>query len=212
MILSGAKPVPGWPGYLVTKNGDVFSCKKQGLGADRSDYRRLKPNLSDHHKSAWQIGLSNNGKKERLNVGALVWMAFMGPIPPGKTVDHINGDCADHRLENLRLATPSEQMRNQRKRKVGSSMFKGVYWDKQAKKWRAHIKTKDKKVNLGRFTSEIEAAAAYNAAALAIDPVFYVVNEDIPDRLVGKYAVIGKHWQVLNPAAQNFIFNTGLIT
>lgn len=83
-------------------------------------------------------------------------------FPSGK-VDHKNRDGLDCRRENLRLADSTQNNANQgRHRSIMSSQFKGVYWDKSRQKWRACIDSK----HLGRFSSEVEAALAYDRAAL----------------------------------------------
>jgi len=80
-------------------------------------------------------------------------------------IDHINGNKLDNRKSNLRVATKSQNAANSRKRK-GSSKFKGVYWDKSKNKWKAAIGFKNKRITIGRFSSELEAAKAYNKAAI----------------------------------------------
>lgn len=50
-----------------------------------------------------------DGKRMTALSHRLVWFHFMGAIPDGLTVNHKNGRKDDNRLENLELATDSEQ-------------------------------------------------------------------------------------------------------
>lgn len=89
---------------------------------------------------------------------------------PNETVDHRNGDGLDNRLLNLRIATSSRNQANRPKdrRRNGAeftSEYKGVYWDTSRGRWSAMIHA-GKTRALGRFDDEIEAARAYDAAAL----------------------------------------------
>lgn len=84
--------------------------------------------------------------------------------PQDMQVDHINGNMLDNRKENLRICTPNQNRRNRSKNKRSSSNYKGVR--KFRKKWRATINVNKKLIHLGTFNSEIEAAIAYNNAAL----------------------------------------------
>jgi hypothetical protein len=55
-------------------------------------------------------------------------------------------------------ATPSSRVRS------GSSRFKGVSWHAKSGKWRARVRAGDKRLSLGAFASEDEAAGAIDRA------------------------------------------------
>jgi hypothetical protein len=85
--------------------------------------------------------------------------------PKGLLVDHRNGDSLDNRRENLRLATNAQNQLNSRKRKNATSRFRGVYFHKEHGKWAAYIIEAGKKIFLGYFYVEIDAAKAFDKAA-----------------------------------------------
>ena len=95
----------------------------------------------------------------------LVWTYHNGEIPTGFEIDHINQTKADNRIENLRLATPSQNRSNVTKYKNNTSGFKGVSWNKRDKKWQAFIMHNKKSIRLGRFATPELAHAAYKQAA-----------------------------------------------
>jgi hypothetical protein len=112
---------------------------------------------------------------------------IMGMPPRGLVVDHRNGDGLDNRRSNLRFSTRAGNARNRRHHRSWrgrecASRFKGITWDKEARKWCAAIYVDGKRKNLGRFHSEMEAAKAYDRAALAEFGEFARLNFN-PDSL-----------------------------
>jgi hypothetical protein len=94
-------------------------------------------------------------------------------------VDHINGNGLDNRRENLRVCTNSENLRNRSKQKNNSSGFKGVSWHKASQKYSAQIKgiNINGKKHLGLYVCPIQAAKAYNEAAIKYHGEFAQLNE-----------------------------------
>jgi hypothetical protein len=115
-------------------------------------------------------GLDNKGYRrvrvlgERYGAHRLIWLYVHG-VWPKEHIDHINGDRADNRLENLREATFSENMRNRKVQTNNKSGFKGVSFSKKNCKWEAHIKVNRKITHLGLFKTPEAAHEAYCQAA-----------------------------------------------
>lgn len=87
--------------------------------------------------------------------------------------DHINHDTLDNQKANLRVVTHTQNQMNRSPQRKGTSKYNGVYLHKIKKKsgkcyiyWRAHITVNNKKISLGYFKNEIDAAKAFNKAAL----------------------------------------------
>lgn len=78
-------------------------------------------------------------------------------------VDHISGVKCNNQRYNLRQVTNQQNSWNQRKR-IGkhTSVFKGVYWSKAAKKWTCQVKRDYKAIYIGVFDTERAAAMAYD--------------------------------------------------
>jgi hypothetical protein len=87
---------------------------------------------------------------------------LVNETPPDKVTDHINGDSLDNRRENLRTATRAQNCHNSKPR-PGGSKFKGV--SPRGSSWRATIMANGKRHHLGFFSSEMDAARAYDQAA-----------------------------------------------
>ena len=91
---------------------------------------------------------------------------ILGVTDPKEKVDHENSCGTDNRRRNIRVTTNALNIANSRKRRGCTSNFKGVYLDVKAKAnpWRAAVGGKTR-VNLGSFSTELQAARAYNRAA-----------------------------------------------
>ena len=94
-----------------------------------------------------------------------------------KGVDHIDHDGLNNQRSNLRIATAGENARNVRPRAEGttSSKYKGVCYVGRGL-WRAYITTDGQRTYLGDYTSELEAAYAYDAAACEAHGEFACLN------------------------------------
>jgi hypothetical protein len=97
---------------------------------------------------------------------------------PAVQVDHRDHDGLNNQRGNLRPATNAQNRSNGRKPATGhTSRFKGVYWNKKDGKFRAQIKVLQLNIYLGLFDQEIDAARAYNKAAVRHFGEFAQLND-----------------------------------
>ncbi len=140
---------------------------------DDSDYDLLS-------QTRWYTHIPQGRNKYAVTkpYSGIVWMhRFILGAQPGEFVDHINGDSLDNQRHNLRICTHQQNMSNQKKRLNSSSRYKGVSKIKPTGKWASHIKVNYKKIHLGNFVLESDAALEYNKAALKYFGEFARLNE-----------------------------------
>jgi hypothetical protein len=96
----------------------------------------------------------------------IVWEMHKGKIPDGLVIDHIDGDRANNKIENLRVCTFQQNHFNRGKQSNNKSGFKGVSWHRQKQKWVAQIKIKGRNKFLGFFEDPKEAYEKYCQKAI----------------------------------------------
>ena len=88
-----------------------------------------------------------NGKVYRNH--RLVFLMHHGYLP--KCVDHIDGNCLNNKIENLREATHSQNSQNGKFRTNNTSSAKGVFWSKKFNKWVIQISINNKHKYFGMY-------------------------------------------------------------
>ena len=127
---------------------------------DERDYEELsKYKWRSDGKYAIRISSLKLGKRRKI----YMHVQIMGKIE-GLEIDHINGNKLDNRRENLRHVTTAQNQQNARG-KGGTSKYRGVCWNVNAKKWLAQIRINGEANYIGIYFSEKDAALEYNKAA-----------------------------------------------
>lgn len=103
--------------------------------------------------------------KYRVCAHRAVWAFHYGDWPDG-AIDHINGIKSDNRIENLRLATVSQNQHNRGLQVNNTSGYKGVSFHKQTGKWRSVIWKGGKRLSLGLYFDPKDAHLAYSCACV----------------------------------------------
>jgi HNH endonuclease len=132
-------------------------------------YKETGDLINNTHRKRGSVGTIVIGYREKdgyirtsLNyqkfiVHRLIWVYHYGAIPKGMQIDHINRDRHDNRIENLRLADRSLQMRNRSMHKNNISGVTGVTYKNRDKFWVANIGHRGEVVHLGSFKTKDEA-------------------------------------------------------
>jgi hypothetical protein len=114
----------------------------------------------------------------RSQKGKTIYMHNQVAYPPsGMMVDHIDHNGLNNSRGNLQLATRSQNACNRRKRDTKcTSRYKGVWFNKREGKWMSSIKIECRRIFLGYFDNQLDAAKAYDKAAKEYHGKFAALN------------------------------------
>jgi len=91
------------------------------------------------------------------------WL-ILDDLKKGERRDHRNRNGLDNRRDNLRVATASQNAHNTGLWAHNKSGYKGVGYNKNARKWKARITVRKNVIHIGYFNSAIEASGARKKA------------------------------------------------
>ena len=131
------------------KNNNTNTIRK--LQEDKDGYLYLMFNI--------------NKKRYMKRVHQLVGIYFLNHIPNGinNVINHIDGNVKNNNIHNLEIVTHRYNcsIAYSKNKESFSSIFVGVTWNKEKRKWCSQIRINKKKTHLGYFNTELEASNAY---------------------------------------------------
>jgi hypothetical protein len=125
--------------------------------------RKTGKSMGYIHKVTGYVLISKwaNGKVYSIKRSNIIWWSMHQKMPSVKmNIDHIDGDRANDRIENLQILTPQQNVAKKRKSTNGSSKYMGVQFNKTMKKFRALVEKWGKKYHFGYYDDEKQAAIA----------------------------------------------------
>ncbi len=147
--------------------------------SDAAYYYRNRTHIKPYvnNKGYLCVNLYKNSKMYKFQVHRLIAINFI-PNPNNlPEVNHIDGVKLNNSIGNLEWCTHQQNtqhawdtglhtIRNgtaSSKRQGSTSVYRGVSWSEQRKRWCVYITVDKKHYGVGRFKNEIEAAKAYDA-------------------------------------------------
>lgn len=135
---------------------------------DDADYARVMA------MGKWQLGSGGYaqktiyfGRKNGKQIKQTLFMhRFIMSATDNEHVDHKKGNVRDNRKSNLRTCSQHQNRMNRVLNKNSRTGYKGVYNCKTPGRFKAGIQVNGKQIHLGTFATDIEAAKAYNQAAI----------------------------------------------
>lgn len=152
--------------WKMNENGNLVWARKTNRGKNIDDLVGLATKKSGHQVCfVWF-----KQKLRGYSLAKVAWFLQKGFWAESE-IDHIDNNPQNNRIENLRLANRSQQMRNRVAGKIGRKN-KGVYKREYGEKWSAQIWVNGKCKCLGTFDSEEKAVEARKFATLELHGEF----------------------------------------
>lgn len=152
--------------YIYYDTGRVFN-KKIDRFLKFSGYNNCLRNVYINDKS--------------INVNTVIYSKFIGNIPKGMRVRHINNNQDDYSVNNLVLDSQQHIKQCAKNPKNNNSGYRGVSFCKLSEKWKAQIVYNGDVEYLGCFETKQEASDAYDRRADELNRFYnccYILNRD----------------------------------
>lgn len=116
-----------YDGYYVTKSGKVITIKVKG-GHGSLDYNSPREHYYKTDKDGYlevRLSIVVNGihKRKYIRVHRLVYETIVGEIPQNLTIDHIDANRVNNRIENLQLLSREDNTRKALKNKASPKRY-----------------------------------------------------------------------------------------
>jgi hypothetical protein len=144
---------------FLYKDGSLFwRVRRQGVRADGS--------MAGGCDSNGYLRMQIDGKSYKAH--RLIFLYHHGYIPEND-IDHIDRNRSNNKIENLREASRSCNLRNSTQQSQTSSGVKGLTWNKSRQKWKAQIVVHGASKYLGLYSDFTEATAHRLAAEQCLE-------------------------------------------
>ncbi len=101
------REITGFPGYGTSSDGRVWTRKNARWGL-RDEWRPMAPRPTTH--GYMMIGLCKGNKSHPRLIHRLIYECWVGSIPDGLEINHINAIRGDNNVSNLELVTRNGNM------------------------------------------------------------------------------------------------------
>jgi hypothetical protein len=141
---------------------ELFDYKDGALHWKQSLNRRIRigSRAGSLNKQDGRVQVRINGSMYKAH--RLVFLWHHGYLP--EYIDHIDGNPANNRIENLRECSLSQNQWNRKVCKNNTSGYKGVWFSKQTNKWQVEVHSEGRKYYGGLFAD----AESANKAAIEL--------------------------------------------
>lgn len=119
---------------------------------------RVKGRIAGNRDTKGYVAMRVDGRTYKAH--RLAWLYMTGEWP-AKMLDHKDGDPSNNRWGNLRLASDAQNAANRKRKVDNKSGLKGVYWNKEQRKWASSASANGRRRFLGYFDCPAAAYFAY---------------------------------------------------
>lgn len=153
-----------WSKYFHYDGNNLWRKRRDDM-SNQYNSRNAGKMVGTPDKHGYLLVSFNNRYRK---VHRIIWEMHKGPIPDGMEIDHINHIKDDNRIENLRLASRSDQAMNMPMSSLNTSGVVGVCWDSARGKWFSQIKINGKNKRLYYGDSFDDAVFERKAAEIEL--------------------------------------------